>query len=94
MSLRIRFRFDGKCSRHPRYDPTNNGRPSDSSCPGCESLYVVWLYTDIARRKGGNGDGLVRHVESAEHGTPSQSVPVEEAVGATASTPSPDEREP
>ena len=27
ISLRIRFRFDGKCSRHPRYNPKCDGRP-------------------------------------------------------------------
>ena len=26
MSLRIRFRFDGKCNSHPRYDPARDGR--------------------------------------------------------------------
>lgn len=50
MSLRIRFRFDGRCTRHPRYDPKRNGHPSDGKCEGCESLYVIHLYTKIARR--------------------------------------------
>lgn len=26
-------------------------------CPGCESLWVIHLYTGIARRKGESGDG-------------------------------------
>lgn len=58
MSLKIRFRFDGRCTRHPRYDPRRDGHPSDSKCEGCESLYVIDLYTKIA--KGRTGDaGLI-----------------------------------
>ena len=44
MSLKIRFRFDGRCTRHPRYDPKRDERPSDGKCAGCESLYVIHLY--------------------------------------------------
>jgi len=51
MSLKIRFRFDGHCTRHPRYDPRRDGRPSDGTCEGCESLYVIHLYTKIAKRR-------------------------------------------
>jgi hypothetical protein len=51
MSLKIRFRFDGRCTRHPRYDPQRDGRPSDGKCEGCESLYVIHLYTNIAKRR-------------------------------------------
>ena len=51
MSLKIRFRFDGRCTRHPRYDPKRDGRPADGKCEGCESLYVIHLYTKIAKRR-------------------------------------------
>lgn len=51
MSLKIRFRFDGRCTRHPRYDPKRDGRPPDGKCEGCESLYVIHLYTKIAKRR-------------------------------------------
>jgi hypothetical protein len=51
MSLKIRFRFDGRCTRHPRYDPKRDGRPPDGDCEGCESLYVIHLYTKIAKRR-------------------------------------------
>lgn len=51
MSLKIRFRFDGRCTRHPRYDPKSDGRPFDRKCEGCESLYVIHLYTKIAKRR-------------------------------------------
>ena len=51
MSLKIRFRFDGRCPRHPRYNPKRDGRPPDGKCEGCESLYVIHLYTKIAKRR-------------------------------------------
>jgi hypothetical protein len=51
MSLKIRLRFDGRCTRHPRYDPKRDGRPPDGKCEGCESLYVIHLYTKIAQRR-------------------------------------------
>ncbi len=59
MSLRIRFRFDGKCSRHPHYNPKRDGRPRDGKCEGCESLYVIHLYTGIANRRGENRNLIV-----------------------------------
>jgi len=59
MSLRIRFRFDGRCSVHPRYNPEKDGRTQHKDCPGCESLYVIWLYSGIACKKAENGEGLV-----------------------------------
>ncbi len=51
MSLRVRFRFDGKCSVHPRYDPARDGRPQHGDCEGCDSLYVIHLYIRIAKRR-------------------------------------------
>jgi len=59
MSLRIRFRFDGKCSIHPRYDPARDGRPQHGKCEGCESLYVIYLYTRIAKRKAENCNSIL-----------------------------------
>jgi hypothetical protein len=59
MSLRIRFRFDGKCHLHPRYDPARDGRPHQGTCEGCESLYVIHLYVGIAKRRAEKGTGLV-----------------------------------
>jgi len=59
MSLKIRFRFDGRCTRHPRYDPKRDGRPSDGKCEGCESLYVIHLYLKIAKRKAENANLIV-----------------------------------
>jgi len=51
MSLKIRFRFYGRCTRHPRYDPKRDGHPSNGKCEGCESLYVIHLYTKIAKKE-------------------------------------------
>jgi len=59
MSLRIRFRFDGKCSFHPRYDPARDGRPQHGNCEGCESLYVIHLYIRIAKRRARNCNRIV-----------------------------------
>lgn len=63
MSLKIRVHFDGRCTVHPRYNPESDGRPQHQQCPGCESLFVIFLYSGIARRKAERGDGLmVRHL--------------------------------
>ena len=59
MSLKIRFRFDGRCPRHPRYDPKRDGRPPDGKCEGCDSLYVIHLYTKIAQRKAEDANLIV-----------------------------------
>jgi hypothetical protein len=59
MSLKIRFRFDGRCTRHPRYDPKRDGRPPDGNCEGCESLYVIHLYTKIAKRRAEDANLIV-----------------------------------
>ena len=59
MSLKIRFRFDGRCTRHPRYDLQRDGRPSDGKCEGCDSLYVIHLYTKIAKRRAEDANLIV-----------------------------------
>jgi hypothetical protein len=64
MSLRIRFRFDGKCSLHPRYDPARDGRPQHAKCEGCESLYVIYLYTQIAKRRADNSNCVLARFSS------------------------------
>lgn len=59
MPLKIRFRFDGRCSVHPRYNPERDGRPAHKDCSGCESLRVIHLYVAIARNKAKAGEGLL-----------------------------------
>ena len=59
MSLKIRFRFDGRRTLHPRYDPKRDGRPPDAKCGGCESLYVIHLYTKIAKRRAEDANLIV-----------------------------------
>jgi len=66
MSLKIRFRFDGRCSTHPRYNPEKDGQPQHKNCPGCDALWVIHLYTSIARCKAECGDGiLVSHPDAS-----------------------------
>jgi len=64
MSLTIRFRFDGRCTRHPRYDPKRDGHPPDGKCEGCESLYVIHLYTKIAKRRAEDANLIVVRASS------------------------------
>jgi hypothetical protein len=42
----------------PAITPQKDGRPQDKNCAGCESLYVIFLYTGIAQKKADSGDGL------------------------------------
>ena len=64
MSLKIRFRFDGRCTRHPRYDPKRDGGLPDGKCEGCESLYVIHLYTKIAKRRAEDANLIVVRASS------------------------------
>jgi len=64
MSLRVRFRFDGKGSVHPRYGPARNGRPQHGNCEGCESLYVIYLYIGIAKRRAENSNCILARFSS------------------------------
>lgn len=59
MSLKLRFKFDGRCRVHPRYNPERDGQSDNRDCPGCDSLWVIWLYTKIARRKAETTDGIL-----------------------------------
>ena len=59
MSLKIRFRYDGRCGSHPRYNPQTDGGPQDKRCAGCESLYVISLYVGIARKRALAAEGII-----------------------------------
>lgn len=59
MSLKIRFRFDGRCRVHPRYNPERDGSPEHKDCSGCESLRAIQLYVSIAQKKAKAGEGLI-----------------------------------
>ena len=58
MSLKIRFHFNGRCAIHPWYNPEADGQPQHKQCAGCESLFVIFLYSGIARRRSEAGEGL------------------------------------
>jgi hypothetical protein len=62
MPLRLRLKIDAACCAHRRYNPEKDGRPAHRDCPGCESLYCIWLYALIARRKAEEGEGLARQI--------------------------------
>jgi hypothetical protein len=57
--MNIMFGFTGNCRMHSSYDPETDGQPADRKCPGCESLYVIWLYTRIAKKRAASGEGLI-----------------------------------
>jgi hypothetical protein len=78
VSLRIRFRFDGRCSVHPRYNPEKDGRPQYKDCSGCESLFVIHLYSGIARRKADAGDGIIVSRPAAHASTDGPALETEE----------------
>ncbi len=64
MSLRVCFRLDGECIVHPCYDPTRNGRPEHGKCQGCDSVYVIHLYTKVANRRAENQNGILVRTSS------------------------------
>jgi hypothetical protein len=78
VSLRIRFRFDGRCSVHPRYNPEKDGSPQHKDCSGCESLWVIHLYSRIARRKADAGEGIIVSGPPPQPSTREASAEVEE----------------
>lgn len=51
MSLKIRFRFDGRCTRHPRYDPKRDGQPTDGRSVKDVSLYTSFTFTPRLRKE-------------------------------------------
>lgn len=80
MSLKVRLHFDGRCTVHPRYNPESDGRPQYRQCPGCESLFVIFLYSGIARRKAETGEGLtVRHLSRRQEESTASLAPGDES---------------
>jgi hypothetical protein len=78
VSLRIRFRFDGRCSVHPRYNPDKDGTPQHKGCSGCDSLWVIHLYSGIARRKAEAADGIIASGPMSHDSTETQTTATEE----------------
>lgn len=65
MSLKVRFKFDGRCRLHPRYNPAADGQPQHKDCPGCDSLWVIWLYCKMARRRWDMLEIRLRNLDAA-----------------------------
>jgi hypothetical protein len=67
--LKIRVRkFDGRCSRHKRYDPAFGGRGAiRGACPHCTLLFEIWEASLRLNQliRGFNHDDLERPVEKA-----------------------------
>jgi len=43
--LTIRYRWKGKCPKHPRFDPAKHGRGAiKGSCPACTMLFQVYRH--------------------------------------------------
>jgi hypothetical protein len=82
MSLKIRFRFDGRCTRHPGYNPKRDGRPSDAKCEGCESLYVIHLYTKIAKRRAEDANLIVVRASTDSEANKANDAQTSSEVGA------------
>lgn len=67
--LNLRFKFKGKCPSHPNYNPELHGRPNFRSdtqptgivCQGCDDLWVIHQYTDIARKKAENSQNIINN---------------------------------
>jgi hypothetical protein len=89
MSLKIRFKFDGRCRLHLRYNPETDGPAPHKDCPGCESLWVIFLYSRIARKKAENGEGmLVSRIDVGNTAPPEGEVSSADSDSTVTQTPS------
>lgn len=51
MSLKMRFRFDGRCTRHPRYNPPTMGAHITGRANNVSRSTSFHLYIKIAERR-------------------------------------------
>ena len=50
MALKIKFKFKGRCERHPRYSPARQGMSAvKAGCETCTQLYRIWAHVEHAR---------------------------------------------
>jgi hypothetical protein len=63
MSLKIRFRFDGRCTRHHRYNPSAMDIHLTGSVKDV-SLCTSFLYTRIAKRRAYDANLIVVRASS------------------------------
>jgi hypothetical protein len=64
MSLKVRLRVDARCNRHVRYNPARDGRPGPG-CLGCDDLWVIFTYSEIARKKAENSLEIINTSRSS-----------------------------
>jgi len=71
--LKIRARkFDGRCSRHKRYNPAVDGAPvrpgAGTACPRCNLLWEIWETSlnlnQLIRRFDPNHDDLQKPADA------------------------------
>lgn len=58
MSLTIRFKFHGRCRKHPRFNPAKGGLGGIvGGCIECSQLYRVWAKVEQAKSAARFFDG-------------------------------------
>lgn len=58
MALKIKFKFKGRCERHPRYNPSRDGLGAvKGGCQTCEQLYKIWVHSERAKGAAHYFDG-------------------------------------
>jgi hypothetical protein len=76
--LKIRSRkFDGRCSKHKRYNPPVDGPGAiKGGCPRCTLLFEIWeaslTLNKLIRRFDPNHDDLQKSVAAAAQADPRQ----------------------
>lgn len=50
MAMTIRFKFKGRCEKHPRFNPARQGLSAvRAGCETCQQLYRIWAYVEHAQ---------------------------------------------
>lgn len=62
MSMKIRFKFHGRCEAHPRFNPAREGLAAvKAGCETCQQLYRIWAAIEHARSYAAYFDGTRLH---------------------------------
>ena len=70
MSMKIGFKFHGRCEAHPRFNPAREGLAADKAgCENCQQLYRIWAAIEHARSYAAYFTGeRLRHWEREPRG--------------------------